>query len=264
MMFRFQSSGFITLAIAALIAFPVPGKDYQITTLETAHELFHSATNSAMYAEAARQYEYLVKEEGIHNGHLFYTLGNSWFMAGDIGRAILNYRRAEQFLPHDADVQNNLKAALELRTDLIPEKEPSPLVARLLGWHLNTSTTFRWWLFTAVWLLFWGAWFWKERSSKKEPRIVWVATGLLSALLLASLITESVMRSRARPGVIIAKEVLARKGDGNRYAPAFLDPLHAGTEFQGLEVRNQWRHIRLADGQTCWIPAADGAPVALK
>lgn len=251
------------LCLSILGTLPAFGKDYQLTTLETAHAMFHSATNATMYAEAAKQYEFLVEEEGLRNGHLFYNIGNSWFMAGDVGRAILNYRRAEQFMPNDSDLRNNLETVLKLRTDLVPDKEPNPLAAKLLGWHFNTSTTFRWWLFATVWLLFWGAWFWMEHSTKKESRITTLVAGVLSAILLASLITDTAMAHRAQPGVIIAKEVLTRKGDGNMYAPAFLDPLHSGTEFQRLEDRGKWWHIRLADGQTCWIPSGAAEAVAV-
>jgi len=242
----------IQLSLAATL--PALGQDYQIQTLETAHTLFRSATNETMYAEAAKQYEYLVKEEGLRNGPLFYNVGNSWFMAGDAGRAILYYRRAERFMPSNADLKHNLKAALEMRTDLIPPKEPHPLAARLLGWHLNSSTPVRWWLFAACWLLFWGAGFWMARTTKKDARLATLATGILSVLLLGSLATEYVLNQRAQPGVITAGEVLARKGNDDMYAPAFLEPLHSGTEFKQLEKRGNWRHIRLADDQTCWIP----------
>jgi hypothetical protein len=253
----------ISILLLALTALPTFGKAYQIQTLETAHALFRSATNSAGYAAAAEQYEYLVQEEQIQNGNLFYTLGNSWFMAGNLGRAILNYRRAEQFMPNNADLKHNLKTALDLRADLIPVKEPHPMASRFLGWHLNTSTGFRWGCFALVWVGFWGAWFWQERSPRKEARITAAVTGVISVVLLASLVSESVMRKRAAPGVITAAEVVARKGDGNMYAPTFLDPLHSGTEFQCLETRGTWWHIRLADGQTCWIPAHAADRVAL-
>ena len=204
-----------------VIALPAFGKDYQLQTLETAQGIFRASTNEAMYAEAAQQFEYLVKEEGIRNGHLFYTLGNSWFMAGDVGRGILNYRRAEAYLPRHADVRHNLNAALALRTDLIPEKERHPLAAKLLGWHFNTSTALRGGLFAASWLVLWGAWFWAWRSSKKGARLTAIFAAMLSAILLVSLAAETLMKHRAEPGVIVAPEVLARKGDGERYAPAF-------------------------------------------
>ena len=255
-------SRFKLVAIAALMAGGADAADYQLQTLESAHGLFRSATNSTMFAEAARQYEFLVNEEGVRNGHLFYTMGNSWFMAGDVGRAILNYRRALERLPTDADVRHNLNAARALRADLIPTKKPRPIVARFFGWHLHTPTAARWWLFAAVWLVFWGAWLWTRRSTKKEARITAAATGVLSLVLLGSLIVDAVVKRRAAPGVIVANEAMARKGDGEMYAPAFLEPLRSGTEFQRLESRGEWWHIRLADGQTCWIRAAAAETVA--
>jgi len=255
----------INLKFLAVVLFiqTAQAADYQLQTLETAHGLFRTATNPSMYAEAAKQYEYLVEEEGVRNGQLFYTLGNSWFMANDMGRAILNYRRAEQYLPNHTDLKHNLNAALELRTDLIPAKDPHPIAARLLSWHSETSSTLRGGLFAFCWLIFWGAWFWMGRSPKKEARIATWAAGLLSLLLLTSLLAETFMKKRAQPGVILAREVLARKGDGTMYAPAFLEPLHSGTEFQCLEIRKAWWHIRLADGQTCWIPTHSAETVSL-
>lgn len=261
MIFKVQVLSFMLLAALVLGPQNANASDYQQQTLEKAHGLFRAATNSTMYAEAAQQYEYLVQEEGIHNGQLFYTLGNSWFMAGDVGRAILNYRRAELYLPNNADVKNNLEAALALRSDLIPEKELHPLAARLLGWHFNTSSPLRWWLFALCWIVAWGAWFWLGRTSKKEARITAVVTGVLSIVLATSLLSERILEGLAEPGVITAPEVLARKGDGNRYAPAFMEPLHSGTEFQRIDDRKAWWQIRLNDGQTCWIPAHAAAVV---
>jgi len=237
--------------------------DYNLQTLEKAHGLFRGATNATMYVEAARQYEYLIEEEGIRNGHLFYTQGNAWFLAGDLGRAILNYRRAEQYLPNNAEVQHNLKTAREQRTDLIPEKGPHTLAAKLLGWHFKTSPIFRWWLFAFCWLVFWGAGLWLDKTRKKEARITVFATGILSVVLMTSLLAETISKRNAEPGVVVAAEVLARKGDGGIYAPAFLDPLHSGTEFQQVENRGKWWHIRLADGQECWIPSSAAATVSL-
>lgn len=242
-------------AICLLLSTSAFGQDYQETLLNDAQTLFRSATNAAMYAEAAGQYEFLIHQEGIRNGELFYNAGNSWFMAGDLGRAILNYRRAEIHMPGNKDLQHNLKSAEELKSDLIPEKEPHPLAVRFLSWHLNTSTALRWVLFSICWVLFWCAWFWMGRSSKKEARITTGITGICSLVLLASLISEAVIDKQSNPGVITAKEVIARKGDGNMYAPAFLEPLHSGTEFKQVEARGDWRHIKLADGQTCWIPS---------
>ena len=259
--FRNAAGSARLLCFAALMAGSACA-DYPLQTLKKAHGMFHAATNATMYADAAREYEYLVTDEGIRNGHLFYTLGNSWFLAGDVGRAILNYRRAERYLPNNADVRHNLETALGQRTDLIPPKAPHPVAGKLLGWPFKTSSTFRWWLFAACWLVLWGAWIWGCRTQRKEARITTLVSGGISVVVMASLLSEPISRRQAEPGVMVATEVLARKGDGEMYVLAFLDPLHSGTEFQRLENRGPWWHIRLADGQGCWIPSRAAEMIA--
>jgi len=245
----------LSLMLLLLGVFPSSAQDFNLQTLEKAHSLFRAATNQTMFAKAAKQYELLVNEEKIRNGYLYYNVGNAWFMAGDIGRAILNYRRAEKYLPHNDDLKNNLEFARQQRIDVIPEKKHSSLVDTLFGWHYKTSTTTRWWLFAFCYLLTWGGWIWARRSHRNEIRIAATAATLLAAVLAVSLLSEVIISSHIQDGVILSNEVIARKGDGEIYAPAFQEPLHAGTEFQLLEKREGWWHIRLADSQSCWIPA---------
>ena len=90
-----------------------------------------------------------------------------------------------------------------------------------------------------------------------------ISAGILSVVLMTSLLTEALLERRTEPGVITAPEVLARKGDGEMYAPAFLTPLHSGTEFLRLDDRGTWWQIRLADGQACWIPSRAAETVSL-
>ncbi|MEO8495552.1 MAG: hypothetical protein ABI614_10820, partial [Planctomycetota bacterium] len=61
--------------------------------------------------------------------------------------------------------------------------------------------------------------------------------------------------SHIRHGVVIADEVIARKGDSESYQPAFTKPLDEGTEFQVLDQRNGWTHVRLAATQDGWVPS---------
>ncbi|HIE11941.1 MAG TPA: hypothetical protein EYP63_00690, partial [Desulfotomaculum sp.] len=48
---------------------------------------------AGQYAEAAVAYQALV-DAGAHDGRLYYNLGNAHYKSGDLGRAVLNYRRA--------------------------------------------------------------------------------------------------------------------------------------------------------------------------
>jgi hypothetical protein len=90
---------------------------------------------------------------------------------------------------------------------------------------------------------------------KAAPWIVTtVICGLLTICFLTSVVLETQARSHRVNGVITAPEVIARQGDGPNYPESFKDPLHAGTEFDLLERRSGWFHIRLSDNSDGWIP----------
>jgi hypothetical protein len=74
----------------------------------------------------------------------------------------------------------------------------------------------------------------------------------LVVMLAGSLLYERF--GREAQGVVVAAETLARKGDGQAYAPSFSAPLHAGLEFSLVEKRGEWLYIELADGRRCWVP----------
>lgn len=51
---------------------------------------------------------------GLESGPLYYNLGNAYFKAGSLGKAILNYLRAQRLMPADADLKSNLRYAQSL------------------------------------------------------------------------------------------------------------------------------------------------------
>lgn len=64
------------------------------------------------YAEAAQAYEALIAVGPASTATLF-NLGNAHFKLGKIGKAILNFRRAELLAPRDPDIRANLQFARE-------------------------------------------------------------------------------------------------------------------------------------------------------
>jgi len=76
-----------------------------------------------LYRKSVMRLERIVSEGDIHNGKLFYNIGNTYFRMEDIGRAILNYRRAQTFIPHDESLQRNLGTARMKCLDRIETKQ---------------------------------------------------------------------------------------------------------------------------------------------
>ena len=81
-----------------------------------------AATNAlyedGRYEQAARSFQQLV-DKGYGDPVLYYNLGNAYFKQGDIGRAILNYLRAERLAPRDDDIRTNLDFARSQTLDLL-------------------------------------------------------------------------------------------------------------------------------------------------
>lgn len=89
-------------------------------------------------------------------------------------------------------------------------------------------------------------------------RLTLIIASIVSGLFLTSLIVEAVGLSRHPDGVIIAGEIIARKGDAETYQPSFTEPIHAGTEFSLIERRDGWWQIELQSGTRSWIPSDAG------
>jgi tetratricopeptide (TPR) repeat protein len=228
-------------------------------------ELFREANEASgddadaareLYQKAALRFERIAREGGIENGKLYYNIGNAYFRMKDIGRAILNYRRAELYTPNDSNLRQNLAYALQRRQDVIEIEAQKKALRTLFFWHYDISSRARAILFAAT---FAGAWvFATLLLFARRPSLKWLAaiSAILAAALLASLIIEA-GTSGQRAGVIVAETAVARKGDSASYEPSFQDPLHAGTEFELLEDRGNWLNLALADGRQCWLPRAD-------
>lgn len=208
-----------------------------------------------LYRKAALRFERITREGGVQNGKLHYNTGNAYFRMNDFGRAILNYRRAEQFIPNDPNLQQNLDTARKRRTDRIEEQQKTKVLKTVFFWHYDLSAGTRSTIFTLAFLVVWGA-----AAAKlffPRPFLRWVigVSAALSLMFLASILVELSDLKKHRPGVIVAQEVVARKGDSETYEASFKEPLHSGTEFTLVEDRGEWLHLELIDSRRCWIPA---------
>jgi hypothetical protein len=206
------------------------------------------------YRAAVIRFERIVEEGGIQNGKLFYNIGNAYFRLNDLGRAILNYRRAGQFLAGDANLAQNLRYARSRRIDQIEEKQQTQVLKTLLFWHYDLSQRTRSALFAGFFAAFWVLASLRLFFGDRVPRVLLAGCGVVALLFLGSLGLEAASGGHDS-GVILAEQVIARKGDGDTYEPSFKEPLHAGTEFALVENRGEWYQVELADGQRCWVPA---------
>ncbi len=231
--------------------------------LNQANEAFRQANSitdeasraDKLYEKAILSFEKIINEGKIENAKLYYNLGNAYFLKGDIGRAILNYRRAEKLDSADANIKKNLSFARSRRVDKVQVKTEKRILRTLFFWHYDFSMKSK---FVITCILFAAVCIgltiiiWLGRS---VPAVgVTVICGILMICFLGSLVLESRDRAVKICGVITTEQVVARQGDGQNYPASFTDPLHSGLEFDVLERRGGWLHIALSDGSDGWIP----------
>ena len=215
-----------------------------------------------LYQSAALRYERLLGESGIRNAKLFYNLGNAYYRSGDIGRAVLNYRRAQALSPADANVRQNLEAARAARVDRFSEPTETRVLRTLLFWHFDLSFGVRLGLLACFSGALWALAAVRLFRPRQAPRVALVFCGGLAAALLLSVGFEGWRAGDKAAAVVLANESVARKGDGLNYEPAFTEPLHPGAELRILERRGEWAHATLPDGRTFWLSDRDFEMVA--
>ena len=210
------------------------------------------------YERALLYYERLAREEGVRNGRLYYNIANSYFRLGDLGRAIVNYKRAALYIPQDENLKQNLEYARSRRVDRIELEERARIFKTLFFLHYDVPSRIRLAIFAAAFTAVWALAVLVLFVRLPAIRTLLVVSSVVCGLFLVSILVEAVQAARNPEGVVTAREVIARKGAADTYQPSFTEALHAGTEFTALERRPGWIHIELGNSSRGWIPESAG------
>lgn len=219
---------------------------------ERAQQAFDRADSPEQFMRAAALYQEIL-DAGVVSGAVLYNQGNAFMRAGERGRAVACYRQAQRYRPRDPYLEANLRNALGGNV----AESRKPLVEYLLFWQDWISYSNKFSLSTLCALLtFCLAVVSLYRWPTALRRVAGVAL-CLTLVLAVSAVYDWYRFTHIKHGVVAVEEVVARKGDGESYQPAFTDPLGAGTEFVVLEQRNNWVRVRLDGAEDGWVPRAD-------
>jgi tetratricopeptide (TPR) repeat protein len=234
--------------------------------LDEANESFQRANEAALtdpgeasrlYEEAVLRFEYLTGEGGVRNGFAFGNLANIYFLGGDLGRAILNYRRAMEYLPGNAQLRDSLAHARDQRVDVFEATERPAWLEWLFFWHFKLDDRARLALFVIAYAAIWVLALWRLFAGSRGQETF--RQGLVACLIVCFLMGISMLMlgwrgEESEAAVVITDEVEARKGDGFIYEPTFKSALHAGTEVEITEIRGDWAKGRFGNGEAAWLP----------
>lgn len=248
---RLQRATLPLLFLATGLLAPAPGR---AAAEETPDALFARAIEmrgerpdeaQALFVEAALRFE--------SAGRLL-NAGNSWFFAGESGRALVSYRAAERRWPFDRQLRESIAFLRANRADAFPAPATAP--GRAASFWLqfcSGSAVLRAGLFVVAYLIAWTFFLGAQLAGWRIRRTIWAALGAAVLVPLLSLVQSGF---RPAEGVVVQNSV-ARLGPGYAYDPAFQQPLHEATEFSWLETRQGWVRARLPDASEGWLRESD-------
>lgn len=206
------------------------------------------------FAQAARDYEAIV-ESGVNNWELFYNLGSAYYKDGNLGRAILNFERAERLNPRNSDIEHNLevaKARIVDKIDSVPEFFLVEWAAALRDSMSPNAWTLVLIGFFVISALFFVRWRLKKRSGDFTLTVVFAGVALF-ALLFAH--NAYALINADNQAVVLNTSSVVRSSPDAGGKELFL--LHEGTKVELLNTIGNFDEIQIASGNKGWILSGD-------
>jgi tetratricopeptide (TPR) repeat protein len=220
----------------------------------SAEELFFEANRAykeGRYQNAVDDYLHLA-ENGFANGHLYYNLANAYFRLGRLGQAILNYKRAQLMMPRDADLNYNLRFALDQTQDEVSRSQN--YLDQAFFWLDAMTLREIMWAFAVLNVMFWGI---LVLRLFRRPEWTYYVSIVLLIFWLVVGASMGVKWHRLRTdqrAVILTPVVDVLAGpDAN---DTMLFKLHEGTTVQRERTEDGWSLIRLSENKRGWIESS--------
>ena len=226
------------------------GEKYFEEALELAMK--DEGKSKELYRKSAMNYELYLAKTSTRNGEIYYNLGNAYYFADEYGLALLNYRKAELYMPYDRKLQQNISQVREKRYDDVSSNLKKRLSVFII-WHTHVSTSIRIAVLAVILLIFWGLML-HQLYKRRNHSFPLAVLAIPAFILIYSISIDIFNFKEPTQGVITQQEVTARKGNSYIYEPAFDSNLHGGTEFKVIEKRGEWYLVELENDELCWLP----------
>lgn len=230
--------------------FPAYGQE-NIQLWEKANAFY----NTEEFQQAVALYQQIL-DSGEESARLYFNLGNAWYKAGNINEAILNYERAKLLAPQDEDIEFNLRIANQFVVTNI-EPLPQPFFLRWKksvvnmypadSWSLISITAFILFLILLGFYLF---------GKSVGVRRISFWTGIIAIVLSGFSYSFAAAQKKAveqrSHAIVFCPRVTVKSSPALNGTDLFL--IYEGLKVQVTDSLNNWKEIRLADGNEGWLP----------
>lgn len=240
-----------------LLLFAVlPG--WQSLAQDKTEELWNRANalyTTEEYQEAIAVYEE-IRESGLESYKLYFNLGNAYYKTGDINNAILNYERAKLLAPQDPDIDFNLRLANQhVATEI--EALPQPFFVRWRNRIINRYPADVWAgisIGTFISFLALTGLYIFSRSSGIKKLSFWfgIIAVIISAFTFSFAASQKEKINRRRHAIVFCPRVTVKSAPVETSTDLFL--LYEGVKVELSDSVNNWKEIKLPDGNVGWLP----------
>jgi tetratricopeptide (TPR) repeat protein len=210
-----------------------------------------AAYTNGDYRQSAQLYQQIV-DAGIQRSEIYFNLGNAYFQLHDLGRALVNYRRAEQYAPRDDDLKLNMARIRTQRVDSLGDYAAlaAQITNSLTGVASNSEfemlLLLLWWIFCGLGIVYALLPTWR-----RYVKLMVIAAGILMVFIGVLEGVRFVADATYPPAVVVTEMVSVMSGPDTAYMEIF--ELHAAAEIRIIEQRNDWVRIQLPDLEEGWI-----------
>ncbi|GMN09654.1 tetratricopeptide repeat protein [Croceitalea sp. MTPC9] len=220
--------------------------------------LFSRATdayNEGDYGKAIKYYQNIL-DNGKHSAELYFNMANAYYKRDEIGPSIYYYEKALLLKPNDQEIINNLGYAQNMRLDAI-DKMPESAMTRFYNTVIGRFSFDQWAYFGVVmiilFVLAYLAYYLLNMATQKRISFIVSMTALILCVVsITFAYLQYDVYITDNPAIIFEREVAVTSEPNQRSERIFT--LHEGTKVNVLEELNDWVKIKIADGQTGWLP----------
>lgn len=194
---------------------------------------------------------------GYGSGLLYYNLGNAYYKQNEVAKAILFYEKALLMRPNDEDIRLNLFMANARVIDKI-DNIPVFFMNRWFIELRNMLNPNQWaYLNIVLFVLGLTGLLFYVMGRKFKIKKTGFYTGVI--MLILTITGLFLMRSRIQniinnnSAIVMMSPVNAKSSPDEQSTNVFI--LHEGTKVTLIDSMQNWKEIRIADGNQGWIPS---------
>jgi tetratricopeptide (TPR) repeat protein len=198
------------------------------------------------FSDAAKAYETIVNS-GAVSANLLFNEGNAEFKSGNLGAAIVAFRRAALLAPRDPDIRANLDFA---------RNQVQGITLRQTWWQnfLGALSLNEWTALAAI--AFWLAFLLFAAIQIRPEWKVFLRTparslAVAAVLSCACLVAAAAIHFSDSVAVVVLPDAVTRSGPFDDAQNAFA--VHDGAELTVLDHRNGWVQVSDGSGRSGWL-----------